>query len=85
MIKLPFEHWISMLGPYPAGSLPKAGLQDTTRLSLELLDYHWNYWRVRYVLAQLTEENEALKQELESVRNQVVLPESLPERSDSGE
>ena len=78
MIKLPFEHWISMLGPYPAGSIPKAGLQDATRLSLELLDYHWNYWRLR---DRITE----LEQELENVRNQGVLPESLPERGDSGE
>lgn len=78
MTKLPFEHWISMLGPYDAGSLPKAGLQDSTRLSLELLDYHWNYWRLRDRIAEL-------EQELERVRNQVVLPESVPERGDSGE
>lgn len=65
------EFWPELDGPFQEGVMPYvADKYSKETLALILLDYHWNYWRLRRRV-------EELEKEFVDERNQSVLSEPI--------
>lgn len=49
-----FDNGQGFLGPEPYGNISPSTLEARgVKLNMLLLDYHWNYWRLRNRIAEL--------------------------------
>lgn len=66
------EHWLGIKGPYKDGVLSSQLdiPRNDEKLVEVLIDYHWNYWRLRRRV-------EELEKEFVDERNQSVLSEPI--------